>query len=61
MVQERMKNVYAFLSGYATCARKFFGKKVGVRSIYNFVMISVLKAFKLYYENNQIIPIYEEI
>ncbi len=61
LVQQRMKNVYAFLSGYETYARKFFGKKVGVRSIYNFAMTSVLKAFKLDYENNQIIPVYEEI
>lgn len=61
LVQHRMKIVYAFLSGYENYARKFFGQKVGVRSCYNFAMTSVLKAFKLDYENNRINPVYSEI
>lgn len=61
LVQHRMKMVYAFLSGYGNYARKFFGQKVGVRSCYNFAMTSILKAFKLDYENNRLDPVYSEI
>lgn len=61
LVQQRMKSVYEFLAGYDTYARKFFGEKIGVRSSYNFAMTNVLKAFKIDYENNKIIPAYDEI
>lgn len=61
LVQERLKKAYQFILPYKAYAAAFFGMKTGIKSCYNMAMSNLLKAFKLDYVNDVIIPSYNEI
>lgn len=61
LIQTRMTLSYQFLNPYKEFAKKYFGKRIGMRSPYNLAMSSVMKAFKLDFDLMEIIPEYNKI
>lgn len=61
LVQNRMRKCYDFISSYKSYAKKYFGKRIEMRSPYNQAMTNLLEAFKLDYVLNTIIPVFAEI
>jgi hypothetical protein len=61
LVQIRMALSYQFLNPYKEFAKKYFGKRLGMKSPYNQAMTSVMKAFKLDFDLMEITPEYNKI
>ena len=61
LIQERMKQCYNFILPYKEFASFYFGTKNGMNSCYTQAFANLLKAHKLDYANDKIIPVYSEI
>ena len=61
LVQNRMIKCYDFISPYKAYAKKYFGKRVEMRSQYNQAMTNLLDAFKLDFLLHTITPVFAEI
>jgi len=61
LIQNRMKDCYAFILPYKGFASLYFGTKVGMRSCYNQAITNLLNANKLDFNLMTITPVYSEI
>lgn len=61
LIQQRMKDTITFMESYKTYACKYFGKRVGAKSIYNQAMANIMENLQIDFEHRTITPIYENI